>query len=365
MIFRKAEQQNGFTIIELLIIIVVIAVLAAIIIVSYNGVVRRTHESTLKSDLQGGISQVLTKQVTDGALPTDTSMLKMSDSTNTSYRYNNITGTFCLAVSSTNVPGTSYHTTEAGGIQDGDCPPATIQNGSLMQVVTTANCPATRTMVVDARDSHTYWIQKLADGKCWMLTDIAYGGGGVASYNDTRTVQDGTADSMGSYTEPKFYIAPGSNPTTVPTQPSTTTDGGATNPQYGYYYNWCAATGGQLATSGCANATSPLPDPTISICPSGWRLPTGGDGGEFSALTTALGVSSDTAGSTIMHTVWLAQRPGNWYNGVQSTPNFGLFWSGTQYSAGGGQHMGIGSSSVNPLGHGSKNTGFVVRCVTA
>lgn len=49
-----------------------------------------------------------------------------------------------------------------------------------MQLITSANCPATRIRAVDARDNRTYWVQATPDGKCWMLTNLAYAGGMVS-----------------------------------------------------------------------------------------------------------------------------------------------------------------------------------------
>jgi prepilin-type N-terminal cleavage/methylation domain-containing protein len=48
---QRHNQEQGFTIVELLIVIVVIAILAAISIVAYNGVQDRAIDSTVKSDI--------------------------------------------------------------------------------------------------------------------------------------------------------------------------------------------------------------------------------------------------------------------------------------------------------------------------
>ncbi len=45
----KAQQERGFTIVELLIVVVVIAILAAITIVSYNGITTRANTSAAKA----------------------------------------------------------------------------------------------------------------------------------------------------------------------------------------------------------------------------------------------------------------------------------------------------------------------------
>jgi uncharacterized protein (TIGR02145 family) len=78
----------------------------------------------------------------------------------------------------------------------------------------------------------------------------------------------------------------------------------------GYLYNWCAAMG---ATTGSCTASAIYPtdlngnsanessyDPlnTTSICPAGWRLPTGGPTGEFAWLNAKMNNPSASAPST-------------------------------------------------------------------
>ena len=110
-----------------------------------------------------------------------------------------------------------------------------------------------------------------------MLTNLAYTGGGTNTYGDTVTLFTGGAG--GSYVDAYVYTPANSNRTSGTTDPSTSTDGGATSPQYGLLYNWCAAMGGQ-DTAACASVATPAPDIDISVCPSGWRLPTGNAGGD-------------------------------------------------------------------------------------
>lgn len=72
------------------------------------------------------------------------------------------------------------------------------------------------------RDNRTYWVQKLADGRCWMLTNLAYAGGGNNSYGDVKALTVGTTNS---YTQPHYFIPTGANPTNEPANPSTSTTG--------------------------------------------------------------------------------------------------------------------------------------------
>jgi uncharacterized protein (TIGR02145 family) len=230
------------------------------------------------------------------------------------------------------------------------------QTGDTMQNVTIDTCPTTRTRVIDARDNNTYWIQKMADGKCWMLTNLAYAGGGANTYGDAKTI---TNSNTADYANPYYMIPTGSNVTSGTTNPSTSTEGTG---QYGYLYNWCAAMGAQTSTSACANATTPAPNTSISICPSGWRLPTGGSSGEFAALNTAINSGSISSDSGLRSS-WLAMYSGSWITGISDQGNIGYYWSSTQATAGLGYYLYFDSGYVNLAGLYNKRYGFAARCV--
>ena len=212
-----------------------------------------------------------------------------------------------------------------------------------------------------------------------MLTNLAYAGGGTNTYNDTIPTGDGSngtlhgPDNSGSYTYTlaKYYVHTNANPTTSPTQPSTDTTGGGSGAgrQYGYLYNWCAAMGVQNGgskpnTSACANATTPAPNTTISICPAGWRLPTQSPTNDFTLLNNAVngGLTNTEAG---LRSEWLAQRSGYWYGAFVNQSSYGYYWSSTQSSAASGRNLSFSSSSVNPSSSNAKYLGFAVRCVAS
>ena len=57
----------------------------------------------------------------------------------------------------------------------------------------------------------------------------------------------------------------------------------------GNYYNWYTATAG-TGTYAMVSENAPS-----SVCPKGWKLPTGGEGGQFAALTDAMvGIFTNT-----------------------------------------------------------------------
>ncbi len=355
------RSSKGFTIVELLIVVVVIAILAAITIVSYNGITTSAKESALKSDLSTAAKKLNVAKIQDGSFPATYNAPGLT--------YNRDGDSFCITGAAN---GSNFHVTEAGSVEEGDCPSSTL----FMQTVTNANCPAERTMAVDARDNHTYWIKKMPDGKCWMLTNLAYAGGGTNAYGDVMPTGDGTngtlngPDNSGSttYTLAKYYTHADANPTTNPTPPSTNEAGGGTvaagERQYGYHYNWCAAMGGQVATSACASATTPSPDPSISICPAGWRLPTGvGITGELQLLANSINATDNAAGSTNLQQQWLAQFSGYWDSGFNYQGGYGYFWSSSQASDAYAHYLSFYSSYVRPANYNSKGYGFAVRCL--
>jgi uncharacterized protein (TIGR02145 family) len=202
-----------------------------------------------------------------------------------------------------------------------------------------------------------------------MLTNLAYAGGGTNTYSDVMptgdgtsgTLNNGTSDTSTTYVNAKYYIPAGANPTTAPTEPSTSTNGTG---QYGYLYNFCAANGGQTGNGACSNSSSAAVTTTISICPTNWRLPTS-NGGEFSALTTAINATSGAAGSTNLRTTWLAQYVGGWGGGFFGQGSYGNYWSSTQDDSDYAYVLSFGSSGVYPSVGNYKYYRRAVRCLVS
>ncbi len=373
---KTSTASRGFTIIELLIVIVIIGILVAITAVSYNGVTKSAKEASLKAGLKQAHTELSLAKAKDGSYPPNASSLTQPSTGTLSLTSNNTDNTYCLTITppqpnNQNIPSFNI-TSDTNTIQEGGCP---FTNGSDIQTATKANCPTTMTMAVDARDKSTYWIKKLEDNQCWMLTNLAYAGGGTNTYGDVinqgtgapdtpkGTLSNGTADTANTYTEAKYYISPNANPTTDPTPPSTATDGGVNTStrQFGYLYNWCAAMGGQ-DTAACANATTPAPIPTTNICPAGWRLPTGGSGGEFTALNTAINGGSTSSDAGLL-TSGLFQRSGYWNGSFYNQGSSGNYWSSTQNSATYAYNLAFNSTNVDPANYDNKSNARAVRCV--
>ena len=117
---HRLKKSSAFTIVELLIVVVVIAILAAITIVSYNGITKSAKEIALKSDLRNAATQLELTRATTSSYPTSKDSLKFSKGTETAYSGGG--NTFCLQVSNPSLPDKTFHITEAGSIEEGNCP---------------------------------------------------------------------------------------------------------------------------------------------------------------------------------------------------------------------------------------------------
>ena len=356
---RMQITSRGFTIMELMVIIAVLGILAGLGTVGYGAWQKRVNEDALKSDLLQASAQLKNELTWNNSYPATESAanggkgLPKSDGTTYNYVRDAIADTYCITASS-DKPGTSTYmiTSEDTVPREGSCG-SVIVDGSAMQVMNAGNCPTTRARAVDARDNRTYWVQKLADDKCWMLTNLAYAGGGTNTYGDVKSLVDGTDDAAVNF-EPRYIVlTPGPQYTVEPTNPSTATNGSG---QYGYLYNWCAALGGQ--PEACNDTVSPLPSAAISICPAGWRLPTGNSGGELQQLSAALGGTT-----AALQTDWLAQRSGYWFGTSFYQGARGYYWSSSQHSGTRAHNLEFTSSHVAPVSNNEKDYSLAVRCV--
>lgn len=356
--------RRGFTIVELLVVIVVIGILSAITIVSYNGITRNAKITALKADLHTAAMQIALVQADTGTYPAPSLPSDIKAGSGNSFLYTSNGSTFCLTGRTNQSNIASFYISDGGTITEGACSGhAVVANGSTMQTVTSANCPENRTRVVDARDNRTYWIQELRYGVygpigCWMLTNLAYAGGGTNTYGDTKTLMNGTSTSASS-TAPFYYVpTSGSNVTTEPAAPSTSTNGTG---QYGYLYNWCGAMGAQ-STAACSSSATPNPDPLVSVCPAGWRLPAVTGSNDFESLNIVnLNLTSSNAG---LLSSWYAQYSGLWMSGFSNQGMQGNYWSSSQGGASTAYILQHSSSSVSFASTSCpKNFGMAVRCI--
>ena len=252
-----------------------------------------------------------------------------------------------------------------------------------MQDMASSYCTSTPTIAVDSRDSKEYTIARLADGKCWMISNLNLTGG-TALYSNTSNVPDGYPSSGGT----AYYTLPQSSSTgfsdnavayVYNTGNETSSQSDCTSSQAcNSYYSWVAAVAGNQT-----NVTSDGGKAPYSICPKGWKLPSattdgvsrssgGYTGGDFFALTTNYGMSTSS----------YYENTANFYSqaGPGTTPNFllagyydnsqpkevgslGDYWSSSSYSSTRAYSLFLDSSRVNSANDNNRRYGFPVRCI--
>ena len=257
-----------------------------------------------------------------------------------------------------------------------------------MQNVTASTCYTFPIFARDSRDNELYSIQKLADGKCWLLdnlrldltnstvkanlsatntnasnTTLNYLKNGGGANSDQYAMTGATAtwnNSRYRYSGPKIAASGTGNngdwtkDTEVPLAMGQSGSG-----KIGIYYNYCAASAGSYCYGNATTGSgTPSGNATEDICPAGWRIPTGGSNGEYQALYTAY--SSDRAAF-----VNALRTPisGYFYSGASSQSSIGYFWSSTYSSSSSMYDLYVATSGFSAQYSSSRYNGYSTRCI--
>ena len=197
------------------------------------------------------------------------------------------------------------------------------------------NYVPTKTLV-DTRDNNTYTVSKLADGRCWMTQNLRI-------VNKTITPAD--SDVTANYTIPASSISGFDSGAYEASNAYLDSDGGL--------YKWYTATAG--------TGTYYMSNTTVSICPKGWRLPTGANGGEFQTLYNNYPSSSALRSNPVNLTL-----SGFVYNSSRyDQGSAGRYWSSTARSNDRvyAYDLHLNASTVYPTYYDGKNYGSSVRCI--
>ena len=261
----------------------------------------------------------------------------------------------------------------------------------VMQDATSGICCAVDTgeigEVKDSRDGTVYHIGKLADGKCWLLDNLALdltddtilnnlsssntnASKGLPYLKGTST--GSTSDKyatakVANWTSSYSYSAPLVNMTNkdvVPTSYNGTDDPMkdkvvAGNWKVGGYYNYCAASAGSYCYGNGTSYGTSSGNATEDICPKGWRMPTG-NSGEYQTLY------SNTNYNTYDKYREALRLPlsGYFFNGsAGGQGSVGRWWSSTRYSNGGMYSLNADTSDIRPANDDYRLSGYSVRCV--
>ncbi|MBO7718051.1 hypothetical protein J6S37_00955, partial [Candidatus Saccharibacteria bacterium] len=321
----------------------------------------------------------------------------------------NATITFTAGQYSDPNPGLSLYAVwvpSAGNLQGWTCP-----DNSTMPI-------GRVTALKDQRDNDVYAVAKLADGKCWMIENLRLDND--AAHNSDGTLAQGynssfigladpeasnfksstVANSLystngstaapaitGSYTDYRFPRYNNQN-TANPATNMTAWDNDLNVYSIGNYYTWAAA----IADTSHYD-TNNQSITTTSICPTGWRLPTGGqttinttadyyvlvkatmnnqepDQGATNGYAYYSNNVTNTNGDTAMTA--LTSYPNDFISSgyfldssMYARGNSGYYWAstaGTSYYV--SYNLHFSNSSFWPgTGSQNKNTGFSIRCV--
>lgn len=244
--------------------------------------------------------------------------------------------------------------------------------------------------LTDERNGQTYRIKKMQDEKCWMVDNMKYKGEGITVSN----IGDGTEGITLNDTDGRYNTVDGTNSTATSGTGANWDKAFYNNPMVasycygdsiqssytkcGYLYNWYAATAG----SGTYNASTEGTNVAGSICPTGWRLPSGTSSdtsptasgtsivaADYAVLDASMNSGSLSYGFTPGYYVgwqfggaWSGVFAGAWVNNLELQGSSGYYWSSTNYSTLYATYLSFTSSDIT-LGHYNKYGGSAVRCV--
>ena len=307
----------------------------------------------------------------------------------------NFTSTYATYVSPTQAAGTYTGQVKYTLVNPASAAaPTTAINMQDTASITNTLTTAGQTMeVVDSRDDTSYTIGKLADGRIWMLENLALdltAEGASTRINDQNT--NASATSLNALFNGVSGGGANGNYARSPVSTNWVIDGSYVNPlintthkdhtmgdvsstgsiddsdwRIGVYYNFCAASAGSYCYSSAPSNT----DTTEDICPTGWRMPTSYDdnsgeyhvayyaynNGDYAAFRNALrlplsgGVYGDSS----------EDIP----TGIGDIDSYGNWWAKTGYGSNTMTEMLISDSysSVYPYLDYMRTYGATIRCI--
>ena len=227
----------------------------------------------------------------------------------------------------------------------------------------------------DKRDEEPYCVSKLADGNLWMLDNLRLDITDSTILNSLTTTNtnvsepslislksgnrtagnqyaDGPIAQWDSNNTTNYYNRAAAN---AASKDTTTTSYGNGSGKIGVYYNYCAASAGSY----CYDLAPSNTNATEDLCPTNWRMPTGGSSGEYQALYTAY--NSD---ATNFETALSAPLSGYFDDGsAVNQRSYGYFWSSTYNYRYGMYYLIVGSRNVYPTDYSGRSNGYSLRCL--
>lgn len=241
----------------------------------------------------------------------------------------------------------------------------------------------------DSRDEQEYKVAKLKDGRCWFLDNLAldptnastaanmsvgntnapaaaiynYLNGGNPDNNEGWS-SDAVinTDTISSSSEKKPELTNKYKNLLVTSFGPASTNGQA---KAGVYYSYCAATVGTYCSSNRIDIPDTLIDAPYDICPSNWRMPTGGPQGEYTTLAQNYNSTAADPGSLQFNLS--TPLSGGFVMGSWSTQNNSGAWlSSTVSEADYINYMydlNVTSTTASTSGTTYRNFGATIRCI--
>ena len=230
-------------------------------------------------------------------------------------------------------------------------------NGTYIQNLPSSSCTTTARKVYDIRDMQPYWVKRLDDGNCWMLENLNLGETDLTT--DLTSSNTNLSDTVTAATFNGWKKTTGTNSLTTGEFRSLSGSDTTSNTKYGVLYNYHAATVGNV-TGSSVTLNSPY-----DICPAGWRLPTGGQYGEYDILTQK--PTFDTVAE--LRAPIASGGFGLAFSGYVGVGDpyyigqIGTYWSSTRVNSTNMYYMSVNSSTISPTFSTSRGYMQSVRCV--
>ena len=244
--------------------------------------------------------------------------------------------------------------------------------------------------LTDSRDGNIYHAARLADGNCWMLDNLALDPTDqttAANMNASNTnatqeaitnLLNGGSSTTGwsniavanvttNFNNNDSYIQPRINNVSKDTL-VTSYGPASTNEQakVGIYYNYCAASASTYcyASGSGIDVLDIIIDAPQDICPANWRMPTGGDTGEYFKLAQKYGNDATNTNSLQYN---LSTPLSGFYNGSSAggQGNYGRWWSSTYSYSDYMYGLYVNPTSVGPSNGNDRGGGRSMRCLVA
>ena len=278
----------------------------------------------------------------------------MSSDTNT-YYYQRASITFA----------TKVNYTQASGVYETSINFVAVANPlpTYIQHMDSYYCTTDPMTVVDTRDEQLYTVQRLADGNCWMMDNLNLGNVPLTAdltSRNTNIIDPVSADTFNSW----LKTTQSSDVYTSQTQPELGLVDGVdsiSGAAYGTLYNFCAASAGTYCYE--PNEEAPVKDALQDLCPAGWRLPTGGDYGEFDKLINGSGYQNSYL-SPLSEGGLNYARSGTDFGGGSNTGYNGYLWSSSRHDEWAMETIMFSTAfGIDPVSYNGRYVSAGIRCV--